>query len=290
MDPRPYGPFPYLPINRRPKLSWPNGARVALWVVPNIEFFGLDEKMPGGSGKIPDVPTWGRRDYGNRIGIFRIMDVLSRYRVRATVALNSDLCAVHPDIIESATALDWEFMGHNESNTRRLNELDASDERATIRATLDTIEKATGRRPTGWLGSGMQETWNSLEYLREAGVQYVGDWVNDDQPYRMTVDGGEMISMPYAGEINDRTVIERYHRTSEEFADMAMRQFDVLYGEGAHSGRVMCIALHPFLMGVPHRIGALDRALAYICGHSDVWLATGSEIVDHYRKVSPAKG
>jgi peptidoglycan/xylan/chitin deacetylase (PgdA/CDA1 family) len=279
MQPRRYGPFPYTPIIRRPKLAWPNGARVALWVIPNIEFFPLDERMPdgpGGSGGIiPDVHTWSIRDYGNRVGVFRIMDVLARHGIRGTAALNSEACDAHPAVIEEAVKLGWEFMGHNQSNLRRLNTMPAERERAVVHGALRRIEAATGRKVAGWLSSGLQETWNTVDYLAEFGCKYVADWVNDDQPYVMTLERGTICSIPYSVEINDKTAIEFHHLSPEGFDAMIRRQFDVLHREGAQSGRVMAIALHPYIMGAPHRIGALDSALGYIVAHQHVWLATG---------------
>jgi allantoinase len=291
MKPGVYGPFPYSPIIHRPKLNWPNGAHVALWVIPNIEFFSLQEKVPAGSGgsgaPVPDVPTWSARDYGNRVGVFRLMQVMDRYGIRGTVALNSDLCAQHPVIIEEGQKRQWEWMGHNESNTRRLNEAAPGEEPRIIRNTLAIIEKATGTRPVGWLGSGLQETWDTVDLLAAEGCEYVADWVNDDQPYEMTLEGGRrLVSVPYSHEINDKPVFERQHRTADEFREMICRQFDVLYREGGESGRVMAICLHPYLTGVPHRIGALDAALDYICRHDGVWKATGAEIARHYVKQS----
>src|SRR5215831_8311575 len=287
MQASPYGPFPYSPIIRRPRLSWPNGAQVALWIIPNIEFFSLAEKVPAGSGgsgaPVPDVPTWSVRDYGNRVGVFRLMEVLDRYEIRATVALNSDLCAHHPVIIEEGQRRKWEWMGHNETNTRRLNELKSGEEPGVIARTLDTIACATGARPVGCLGSGLQETWATLDLLAAEGCEYVADWVNDDQPYMMDLEGGRrLVSVPYSHEINDKPVFERAHRTADEFKEMICRQFDVLYREGAQSGRVVAIAIHPYLTGVPHRIGAFDAALEYICRHQGVWLATGKEIATSY--------
>jgi len=136
MKPAPYGPFPYSPMLRRPRLTWPDGAHVALWVIPNIEFFSLMEKVPAGSGgpgtPVPDIPSWSARDYGNRVGVFRLMQVLDRHGIRATVALNSDLCAHHPEIIEEGRKRGWEWMGHCESNTRRLNEAPPGEEKAII--------------------------------------------------------------------------------------------------------------------------------------------------------------
>jgi peptidoglycan/xylan/chitin deacetylase (PgdA/CDA1 family) len=282
MEPRRTGPFPFTPINRRPKLTWPNGARVAFWLIPNIEVFPLDEPVPGGTGMAPDIINWAPRDYGARIGIYRMMEVMEKYGVRGTVALNSEVCDDYPEIIEDCMALNWEFMGHNHSNSRYLHTLGRDEGRELVLSTFDRIEKATGIRPKGWLSSGLQQNWTTLNDLIEAGATYVADWINDDQPYLMDVDGKSIASIPYSGEINDIPQVLRGGHTSEVFADMAKRQFDTLYREGAESGRVMAMALHPFITGVPHRIAAFDSALEYITSHDDVWLATGSEIIDHY--------
>ncbi len=236
MKPGPYGPFPYSPIIRRPRLEWPNGARLALWVVPNIEFFSLETRPGGlGPGKIPDIPTWAIRDYGNRVGVFRLMEVLDRYKIRATVALNSDICVHHPEIIEEGEKRRWEWMGHNQSNSRRLNEVPAEEEPKLIHDTLDTIARASGKRPVGWLGAGLQETWNTLDLLAAAGCEYVADWgPNDDQPYMMTVaDDQKIVSVPYSYNINDKQAFETFHMTPADFQDAICRQFDTLYREGA---------------------------------------------------------
>src|SRR3954470_17466402 len=206
MKPAPYGPYPYSPIIRRPKLTWPDGAHVALWVIPNIEFFSLQEKVPaaaGGTGApVPDVPQWSIRDYGNHVGVFRLMDVLDRHGIRATVALNSEVCVHHPVIIEEGNKRGWEWMGHNESNTRRLNEAPPGEEPGIIQRTLATIEKAAGKRPVGWLGSGLQETWNTVDLLAAEGCEYVSDWVNDDQPTMMTLEGGRrLVGMRYSHDV-----------------------------------------------------------------------------------------
>ncbi len=292
MKPRRYGPFPYSPIIRRPKFSWPNGARIAVWIIPNIEFFALDEQIPaaaGGGGKVPDIPGWSVRDYGNRVGIFRMMEVMDRYKARGTVALNSELCAEHPVIIEECLKRDWELMGHNESNTRRLNAVPPEEEGNVIRRTIETISKASGRKVKGWLSSGLNETWNSLDHFADNGLDYVADWANDDQPYVMTLDDGRtLMSVPYTFELNDKPAFENRGFSAEQFDNMIRRQFDVLWREGETQARVMAIALHPYITGFPHRIGALDSALNYICGHEGVWLATGGEIAEAGRKVLQA--
>lgn len=283
MEPQRYGPFPYTPINRRPKLTWPGGAKVALWVVPNIETFPLNEPVPGGTGMAPDIINWAPRDYGARVGVFRIMEVLEKHGIRGSVTLNSEVCDDYPEIIEDAVALNWEFLGHNQSNSRYLHLMEPDQERKVVFDTFDRIEKATGARPRGWLSSGLQQSWHTLDYLIEAGATYVADWINDDQPYFMNVGGKKLASIPYSSEINDLPQFLRMGRTADEFDTMMRRQFDTLYREGAESGRVMAICLHPFVIGVPHRISALDSALEYICSHEGVWRATGSEIIDHWR-------
>ena len=286
MEPSASGPFPYIPITQRPKITWPNGARLAVWVIPNIEFFSLKDGLSGhpfeGKGPAPSVRAWSQRDYGNRVAIWRIMKMLERYGIRASAAVNSDICDHHPQIIAEAVRLGWELLGHNRTNTQRLNAVPPEEERGVIRHVLDRIGRESGTRPVGWLGAALAETWNTLEHLIDEKCLYVADWVNDDQPYLMTVNGKTIVSVPYSYEVNDSPHIYYRFGSGEEFEQMTRRQFDVLYREGEESGRVMAICLHPFMMGVPHRIDSLDRAFKYISGHDKVWFATGSEIARHY--------
>jgi len=297
MKPSRYGPFKYVPAPLRPKLEWPGGARVALWVNPNIEFFGLDDVMPGTvnervareHAKVPNVRNWSLRDYGNRAGFWRLLEVLNRYGIRASAATNSQVCDHHPQVIEAMVEARWEFIGHNETNALRINEMSPEKEQESIRKTLDTLEKATGKRPVGWLGAGLAETWSTLDYLSEAGIRYVCDWVNDDQPYTMDAGKPKLVSLPYSVQTNDVPAYFDMKNSVPEFEATLCRQFDTLYREGAATGKVMAIAVHPFLTGQPHRIVALDRALEYICRHPGVWKATGWEIVQHYQKSDFAK-
>ena len=291
MTPNRTGPFNYIPIHKRPKLTWPTGARVALWVNPNVEFFGLDDVMPGNvnervareHARIPNVRNWSLRDYGNRVGVWRLMEVLTRYGIRASAALNSEVCLRHPEVIEEMMRLNWELIGHGQTNALRLTEMAPEGERAAIMDTLDTIERVSGTRPVGWLGPGLAETWNTMDYLSEGGIRYVCDWVNDEQPYTMQVGKPPMVALPYSVQTNDVPAYFDMKVSVPEFEAMLKRQFDVLYRDSEHSGRVMAIAVHPFVTGQPHRVVALERALEYICGHGGVWLATGQEIVAHYQ-------
>lgn len=281
-----YGPFPYVPINQRPKLTWPGNARVAVWVIPNIEFFPLTHGLAGhafeAKGKAPTVRPWGQRDYGNRVGIWRIMDVMSKLGIRASATLNSDVCLHHPQIVKAGVELGWEFLGHNETNTRRLTEMDPETELKTIRNCVAQIAETAGKRPVGWLGAALAETWHTLDYLIDEGFEYVADWVNDDQPYMMTVNDRKIVSVPYSYEVNDSPFIYYRNGSIDDFEALIRKQFDVLYEEGAQNGRVMAICLHPFIIGVPHRIKGLESALRYIKSHDQVWFATGSEIARHY--------
>ena len=284
MEPRDYGPFRYVPINDRPKLTWPNGARLAVWIVPNIEFFPLSIGIPGSpyDTRVPPAPTvraWAQRDYGNRVGIWRMMELLQKRGIRACANLNSDICDHHPQIVTAAVELGWEILGHNETNSRWLNQMEPEEERQSIARALAKIAALSGKKPVGWLGSGLAETWHTLDYLIGEGCLYIADWVNDDQPYLMDVGGKRLVSIPYSYEINDSPFLYTRNGTIEEFVAAIKRQFDTLYAEGAQSGRVMAICLHPYLIGVPHRIQGLAEALDYIAAHDGVWFATGEEIV-----------
>ena len=198
---------------------------------------------------------------------------LDPFDLKLLANLQDDAAATNAELAEA--------VGLSPSQVSRRRQ--ALEEAGIIRRTLATIEKATGTRPVGWLGSGLQETWETLDLLAAEGGEYICDWTNDDQPYVISLDDGRrLVSVPYSHEINDKPVFERQHRTADEFREMICRQFDVLYREGAESGRVMAIALHPYLTGVPHRIDAFAAALAHICRHERVWKATGAEIARHY--------
>jgi peptidoglycan/xylan/chitin deacetylase (PgdA/CDA1 family) len=278
-----HGRFAFSPINARPPIRWPNGAYVAVWVAPNIEHFRFNQAVPGGRGAVPDVPSYATRDYGNRVAIWRMMKVFNRYGIRASVMLNAEVCQYEPEIIEEGVRLGWEWLGHGLSNSRPLNGLSADEEEETITETLRIISEATGAQPRGWLGPGLMENARTPDLLKKSGLTYVADWTNDDQPYTMSTESGDLFSIPYTLELNDKRMYERLGVQGPDFVRMISDQFDTLYEEGADSGRVMCIALHPYLSGVPYRIRYLDEALAYINRHEHVWWATGSEIIEAYR-------
>lgn len=282
-----HGRFEYSPIALRKPLKLPDGARVAVWVTPNIEHFHYDKPAISLTGMTagfqPDVLNYAWRDYGARVGIWRIMDILDRHGVVATAALNSECCAFYPQIIEAGRDLGWEWMAHGQSNSV-LNVAESEDEEsAMIRDVLDTIERHTGTRPRGWLSPALTETHNTLDILAEEGVEYIADWCNDEQPYAMKVRKGTMTAMPYTLEIGDIPVFLEQGGSGEDFHQMIVDQFDVLYEDGIDNARVMSIAIHPFLTGHPFRAKYFDKALAHIRQRDAVWIATGSQILDWYR-------
>ena len=276
----PFALFPYQAIVDRAHVTWPTGARVALWVIPNIEHFHIEIGQ-----EAPDIRNHSRRDYGNRVGVWRIMEVLAKHGVRGTVALNAEVGRYYPRIMEEAIKLKWELMGHGLTNSVRLTGLSKEEEVAVIAESRAVIEQ-WGQKMRGWLGPGLSETWHTLDALRDHGVDYVCDWVNDDLPYRMN---NGLYSIPYSLELNDMPLFNVPSISAEDFQRRICETFDVLYEEGEKNGRVMAIALHPFLIGVPHRIRYLDRALKYIASHGRVWFATGSEIIDAFRSQERAR-
>jgi peptidoglycan/xylan/chitin deacetylase (PgdA/CDA1 family) len=280
--------FPYSAIVDRPKLTWPNGARVAIWVIPNIEHFLFDRPSSSlvdfTTGFVPDVLNYSWRDYGVRVGIWRLMEMMEKHGMKGTVALNSDAALHYPRIIEAGDALGWEWMGHGITNSVLINGQPEEDERKIIRTVVDTIKERTGAAPRGWLSPGLTESHRTLDLLAEVGIRYVANWVNDEQPYPMRVKGGSMLSLPYSAEVNDFGPFLLHGQTGEDFARMISDQFDVLYEDGAKTGRVMAIALHPFLIGHPHRAKHFAKALAHIASRREVWLTTGSEIAEWYER------
>ena len=270
----PFPLFPYRAIQDAPKIAWPNGARVAVWVIPNVEHFHLEIGNPA-----PDVRNHSRRDYGNRVGLWRLMDVLNKHKIRGTVALNAEIGLYYPRIMQAMIDLDWELMGHGLTNSKFMSGLSNEAERKLIGDTRKVIED-WGQKMRGWLGPGLTETFDTPDLLKEAGVEYLADWVNDDLPYRFN---NGLYSIPYSIELNDMPLFNMPSISIEDFKRRIVDSFDVLYAEGATNGRVLGIALHPFLIGAAHRIKYLDEALAYIAGHEGVWFATGDEIIRAYR-------
>lgn len=278
--------YDYLPYRNRPRITWPGDARIAVWVAPNIEFY---EFNPPGNAKRtpwprpnPDIPGYSHRDYGNRAGWQRMMRAMDDTGFRGSVSLNVAMCEHHPEIIKACADRGWEFFSHGIYNTRYVYGMTKEQEREIVIDSRNTIHKWTGQTLDGWLSPALSNNPWSLDVLAEEGVLYTCDLFHDDQPTPVNVSSGRLISIPYSLEMNDTIVYNVNLFTPRHYGEIIKRQFDQLYAEGEQSGTVMCIPLHPYLVGQPHRIDAFAEALAYIAGHDGVWLATGREIARHY--------
>ena len=276
----------YSPIFDRPPLRLPNNARVAVWPVINVEEWDINEPMartvlptPQGVATLPDIPNFGWFDYGLRVGFWRFKQVLDKYGIRATVSLNASVCLSYPTLVDECMKADWEMLAHGFIQ-RVINR--EPDERAVIRRTIDTIAEATGTAPRGWMGPGLAETFDTPDVLAEEGIEYIADWVNDDQPYEMIVKSGRMVALPYTVELNDIPIYLIQNHRSPELFERAKDHFDTLYREGADSARVMCISTHPYITGAAHRIKYYDAIFEYISRFEGVVFMTGSEILDWY--------
>lgn len=281
--------YDYRPITEREPLSWPGGNRVAFYVGLNIEHFYVDlpgtATYKGTTALTPDSLNYGWRDYGPRVGIWRQIKLLDKHGVKASALLNSDVAARYPQIIEAGVQRDWAWLGHGASNSHLFTGLERDVEQGEIREVLRTIEQATGVKPRGWMGPGLIETFHTPELLAAEGVEYVLDWTNDDQPYPTNVPG--LLSLPYSVELNDIGVFVSKGLNGPDFVRMVKDQVDQLHEDAADgSGRVMALALHPFITGQAFRARYLDEALAYVVNHPGVWTTTADAIADHYLAVT----
>jgi peptidoglycan/xylan/chitin deacetylase (PgdA/CDA1 family) len=281
----------YSPITLRPAIRWPNNARVAFWISPNVMFYEYrppknEFRNPWPRCPHPDTRSYGHQDYGNRVGFWRMLETIDRFRMPCTACVNVATLQHFPEIRDAMVERDWNYMSHGIYNTRFLWGMSETEERAFYADIIQTVQTHTGKRVTGALGPGPQSnTANTPDLLSEMGFTFQTDWFHDDQPFPIKVKSGRLISVPYSLEISDSAVIgvgpgSAYE--GDDFAEMIKRQFDTLYEEGAASGRVMCISLHAYLIGQPHRARYLDDALDYILSHSGVWATTAEEIAAYY--------
>jgi allantoinase len=291
--------YVYAPIDRRHTLTWPNGANLAFWIVVNHEVYEFDPPRWGSRRQWPrvhpDVLGYSHRDYGNRVGCWRLLEMLDRCGLRGSLSLNVAALDHYPDFTLACARRRWEVLSHGVYNTRYLLGLTEDEERAVISDCSDAIAAYTGTRPVGWMGPSLTITERTLDLLPEYGFQYSLDMFHDDQPFPVKVTNGRLITVPYTLEVNDIIAYESLRHDPREYCRAIKDQFDVLYAEGAESGRVMSVALHPYLVAQPHRLPHLEDALAYITSHDRVWCTTGAEIAawyyeHYYDRVATAVG
>lgn len=274
-------------LPRRDPVEWPGGAKVALWVVPVLEYFPMDTPKepfvaPGGTTTpYPDPRVYSSRDYGCRVGAFRVFKALDKHRLKASVAFNSSVAERYPFLLNEVTRRGWEVMAHGVDMAKlHHGDLDIETERGYVRESLVTLREMSGQPVTGWVSPARSESMNTLDLVAAEGVEYVADWVNDDMPYPLKTAAGMIHSMPHTHELADQHIINHMSQTEAEFAEQICAHFDVLYREAeTQGGRIMTLTIHPWCSGQPHRIKALEDALAHIAGHDGVWSATGGEIL-----------
>lgn len=282
-----HGRYDWSILPRRKAVAWPGGARIALWITVALQWFPLDMKgqpfKPPGALQTayPDLRHYTLRDYGNRVGIFRVMQALERHGIRASAAMNGAVALRYPSLLAEIQSRGWEIVAHG-LDMDHLHYEGMADEPSLISQTLQALPKVRG-----WLSPAKSESHRTLDLLAAAGIEYVCDWVNDDMPYPI----GALHAMPHPADIDDYQILVNNHHGEDEFRDQVTDQFDLLYEEAAaQGGRIMAISLHPWVIGQPYRIGALESALAHIMRHPGVWPATGAEILDAWKAQRTAQG
>ena len=283
--------YAWSPLNAsRPKLKWPGEARVALCVIVSLGH--AEWKAPDGSyqvpnfsggygwGPFPDVTAWSHREYGHRVGVFRVLDVLAKHGIPPTIAIDAMTARHYPFLVRHCIDRGGEIIAHGVSASRVItSRMSEAEEREYIRTSIDAVAEATGETPLGWLGPEGGESARTPQLLAEAGIRYVCDWANDEQPYRMNVPRGELSALPVSLPLDDVYALWDRRMDADRYAQMMRETFDRLYVDGADNPRVLAITLHPFLIGQPFRIGCLDAALAHIVTHERLWRATAGQVV-----------
>jgi peptidoglycan/xylan/chitin deacetylase (PgdA/CDA1 family) len=288
---RPEQRLPYRAAIDRPRLTLPGGARVALWPVVNVEHWLIDNPMPRqvlvaptGAALLPDVPNWAWHEYGMRVGFWRLLDAFTSRGIRPTLSINGSVCTAYPRIAHAAHEAGWEFMGHGfvQVPTHKV-----ADQAAMIAQTVSAIRAVTGSGCAGWLGPGLTETLETPDLLAAAGIRYIADWVADDLPSRLATSHGPVLTMPYSVELNDIPVQMIQHHAAGEFAARTLATASRLLAEAASPGplggaKVMSFAIHPYITGVPHRIGMLEELLDRLITMEGLTFMQGHEIADWY--------
>jgi len=276
----------YSPIENRPPLAFPKGVRLVVWPVLALEEWDMARPMarmvispPQGQPMQPDHPNWSWHEYGMRVGFWRLRKMMLKLGISPTVTLNARVCETYPEVAQACVDSGWELNAHGYDQVP-MHKLD--DQRASIVKSIDMIEKFCGKRPRGWFGPGLTQTFDTLDYLSEAGIEYIGDWVLDDEPVTLKTTHKPVVALPYNFEIHDIVMMALQHHPSEVWHTRALDHFKTLYAESAERPKIMAIACHPYLSGVPHRIGHVQQTFAEILAHDGVVAWNGEKILDWY--------
>ena len=282
-----HGRYDYTAWRGRTPYAWPGGAKLAVYLGVNLEHFAFGEGLgaelaPGGPQ--PDVLNFAWRDYGNRVGGWRLLDLLDEVAMPATVLLNSAMYDYAPDLVAAHRARGDEMAGHGRTNSERQSVLPEAEERRLIADSTEAIARHEGSAPRGWLSPWIAESRTTPDLLAEAGYRYTMNWCADDAPVWMRTRGGPLLAMPYPQEVNDIPAIVARRESAEAFARMIVDDFEERLRQVRADGlpQVMGIALHPYIIGQPHRLRVLRRALSVVAqARGDVWITTAGAIFDH---------
>jgi peptidoglycan/xylan/chitin deacetylase (PgdA/CDA1 family) len=278
--------LPYSAIVDRPPLKLPQGGRLIVWTIVNVEEWSIERPMPRtvlspplGQPLLPDLPNWAWHEYGMRVGFWRLLEALQRLKITPTLAINGSVCKTYPRVAQAAHEAGWEFMGHGYVQ-RPMHHLE--NQQQAIADTIAAIKECTGKAPRGWESPGLSETPETLDLLAEAGFEYVANWPADDQPCRVETAKGTMVALPYTLEMNDIPMMVAQSHPSEEWLRRGMEQFDRLYAESERITRVMAVSVHPYITGVAHRIGYFEKLYQHMARRPGVLHWTGEQILDWY--------
>lgn len=270
----------------RPKLSLPDGKRMIFWPILALEVWDITRAMPRmvlsppqGHPLTPDHPNWSWHEYGMRAGVWRLIRCFDDFGIRPCVTLNARVCEDYPKVADACIERGWELNAHSYDQIAMHK---VEDQKETIEKSLDIIENYSGKRPRGWFGPGLTQTFDTLDLLAESGVEYIGDWVLDDQPVDIKTRHGNVVALPYNYEIHDIAQQMIQFHESEIYFKRACDYFDCIYEESADNALVMAMAVHPYISGSPHRIKYVRKTIEYITSKPDVVCWDGEQILDWY--------
>jgi allantoinase len=275
-------------IEERPPLHLPKGVRSVIWPVLALEHWDISRPMarmmispPQGQPLQPDHPNWSWHEYGMRVGFWRIRRLFNALSIRPTVTLNARCCESYPSVVKACLDSGWELNAHS-YDQQPMHKLE--NQRDTIFRSLDIIEKFSGKRPRGWFGPGLTQDFETLDCLREAGIEYFGDWACDDEPLTVQTVHGTIVALPYNFELHDIVTMALQGHSSEETFTRAVKYFDCIYDESIHRAKIMSMAVHPYLSGSPHRVGDVERAYKHILTKEGVVAWDGIQILEWFLK------
>jgi peptidoglycan/xylan/chitin deacetylase (PgdA/CDA1 family) len=280
-------PFQYSAISQRPKLELPDGKKLAVVIAVNVEYYAWGQPALSlaqfTAQLVPDPLNYSWREYGARVGVFRLMEILDRFEIPVTAPINSQACDQYPAIVEEGKARNWCWVGHGANNSEWIVGMEADAERAVLQQITESVEAAAGTRPRGWLGPALTESPHTNALLAELGYTYTLNWGIDDEPVRLEVADRNFLAVPYASEFNDIPVLSMQGQSGADWARALTDQFDQLLAEGADRPRVMSFGVHPFLTGQPYRAKHFASALEHMTRHRDeVWFTTSDAVADWY--------